>query len=626
LVNLLRGWSGEIPASSPSRKRWLRVDMRIDSLAHYRVTAPLNAANAIQAVRTAPFRNTLFREEDGAYFSSLHGELWLEVAFAKSGKGEFKLTPYAMATPVGAASTELTIPLVDNIPRAFTIERQADKLSVLSNEMEPGQPVVGIYTERKAYFYPHGIPVQAGQHLASSQCITIDFPEDSHKLIAWNATPSKNDSRAYARIRQQAIALGTPSFLSYGHQQWTANGPASKQYKLPERGFYLIRIKIPAGGLAIWKAMDENRQLYAANTELRLVEFRVETGNLVLVNTAGENQFFVELISIAGEEKMNSSSEPLQLTLEKGIEKSFSHRGEIIVQLPQIEATTPPPALPYEGAVEEVSWYGASGLLKTDLQSGEILASPSKATETISRYKLGGFLIIRHGAGWIKLNLAERDSVFARKWEAEQRPQNPIELSKPVEVTLKDGLNWFAFTFHENVHVRFQSDQPMVGIVKAGEQIINYKTAFEALDWDMPLKPGKYFLGLRGLANAPLDGVRITCSSRSIDVLTEKSPPTISLAPNETRILRFTLPEQKIIGIGLRTQKEVVQARLYDGDWRLINRGKQQFKTLEKGDYYLWLHVPSSQDATTCTPILVGQEAPPNQPPEAVVRRIVEER
>jgi hypothetical protein len=131
---------------------------------------------------------------------------------------------------------------------------------------------------------------------------------------------------------------------------------------------------------------------------------------------------------------------------------------------------------------------------------------------------------------------------------------------------------------------------------------------------------------VRGLAGESAEGARLIYSFRNIDVLAEKSPPTISLAPGETRLFRFTLPEQKIIGIGLRTQKEVVQARLYDSEWRLLNRGKQQFKTLEKGDYYLWLHVPLDQAATVCTPILAGQEAPPNQPPESVVRRIVEGR
>ncbi len=611
----LRNWSGEVPASSISRKRWFRVDMRADSLGHYLVAAPQNAANPIQSVRAALFANTLFQQEEGNYFSSLRRELWLEVAFAKSGKGEFKLTPYTLAQ-----EKELSIQFAGNHPRAFALNTPSNRLSVFTIEMDPGQPLAGIAATIKGYFYPHDIPVQAGQYLAPGKCITADFPEDSHKLIVWNAASARDGSRTYAKIRQQTIPLSDRATLKYGHQQWSSTQPGAMQYNLPDKGRYRLRVKIPAGGIAIWKPVEGERRIFAAETDLHLVELSAASGNLFLADLTGGRQFFVELIGIEG-----TGQELLPLALDKGLEQSFPSAGEIIVPLALHEAAQRV-ALYYDGAVEEVSWYSAGGILKTDLSSGELLLSSPRERETMSPNKLGGFLKIRHRGGWIKLNLAEKDNAFARKWGYDLRPQNPVDLNKPVEVTLKDGVNWFFFTLNDNLHVRIQSDKGMVGIIKAAEQVINYKTDFAALDWDMPLQPGKYFLGVRGLAGESTEGARLTYSFRNIEVLAEKSPPTISLAPGETRLFRFTLPEQKIIGIGLRTQKEVVQARLYDSEWRLLNRGKQQFKTLEKGDYYLWLHVPLDQDATVCTPILVGQEAPPNQPPESVVRRIVEGR
>ncbi len=611
----LRNWSGEVPASSISRKRWFRVDMRADSLAHYLVAAPQSAANPIQSVRAALFANTLFQQEEGNYFSSFRRELWLEVAFAKSGKGEFKLAPYSLAP-----DKEMTMQSVGNIPRAFSVNTPSNRLSVFTIEMDPGQPMAGIFSARAGYFYPHDIPVQAGQYLASGKCITVDFPEDSHKLIFWNATSARDGSRTYAKIRQQTIPLGGRAILQYGHQQWTAKEPGSKQYSLPDKGVYHLKIKLPNGGIAIWQPVLGERQVYAAETDLQLVDFRAEPGNLILADLAGGKQFFVELIGVEG-----AGKESFQLALDKGLEKTFANAGGIVVPLALHEATQPV-ALYYDGTIDEVSWYSASGILKTALSSGELLIASPRETETVAKPRLGGFLKIRHRGGWVKLNLAEKANAFARQWEHDLRPQNPVDLNKPVEVTLKDGVNWFAFTLNENLHVRFQSGKGLVGIIKAEERIINYKTDFAALDWDMPLQPGKYFLGVRGLAGESVAGARLTYSFRNIEMLAEKSPPTISLAPGEMRLFRFTLPEQKIIGIGLRTQKEVVQARLYDSKWRLINRGKQQFKTLEKGDYYLWLHVPLDQDATVCTPILVGQEAPTNQPPENIVRRIIEGR
>ncbi|MGH7456365.1 MAG: hypothetical protein ACRENG_33755, partial [bacterium] len=380
---------------------------------------------------------------------------------------------------------ELSIQFAGNHPRAFTLNTPSNWLSVFTIEMDPGQPLAGIAATTKGYFYPHDIPLQAGQYLAPSKCITVDFPEDSHKLIVWNATPARDGSRTYAKIRQQTIPLGDRATLKYGYQQWSSTQPSAMQYNLPDKGRYRLRVKIPAGGIAIWKPVEGERQIFAAETDLHLVEFSAASGNLFLADRTGGRQFFVELIGIEGTEQ-----ESLPLALDKGLEQSFSSAGEIVVPLASHEATQPV-ALYYDGAVDEVSWYSAGGILKTDLSSGELLFSSPRETEAVSKPRLGGFLKIRHRGGWIKLNLAEKaapggDNAFARKWGYDLRPQNPVDLNKPLEVTLKDGLNWFSFTLNENLHVRFQSDKGMVGIIKAEERIINYKTDFAALDWDMP--------------------------------------------------------------------------------------------------------------------------------------------
>ena len=48
--------------------------------------------------------------------------------------------------------------------------------------------------------------------------------------------------------------------------------------------------------------------------------------------------------------------------------------------------------------------------------------------------------------------------------------------------------------------------------------------------------------------------------------------------------------------------------------------GKQQFLKLDKGTYYLWIRIPSSAEGTECTVFLFGQEPPPNEPPEKLVK------
>jgi hypothetical protein len=136
----------------------------------------------------------------------------------------------------------------------------------------------------------------------------------------WNAIlPQREDgSRTYAKIRQQTIPLSDRATLKYGYQEWSPTQPGSMQYGLPDKGRYRLRVKIPAGGIAIWQPVEGERQLFAAETDLHLVEFSATSGNLFLADLTGGRQFFVELIGIEGTGQVS-----LPLALDQGLENHF---------------------------------------------------------------------------------------------------------------------------------------------------------------------------------------------------------------------------------------------------------------------------------------------------------------
>jgi len=120
--------------------------------------------------------------------------------------------------------------------------------------------------------------------------------------------------------------------------------------------------------------------------------------------------------------------------------------------------------------------------------------------------------------------------------------------------------------------------------------------------------------------------INLIYSLKPVKNLEEDMRPTVYLAPGESSIFSFSIPTERKIGLGIKTQKEVVQAKLYDSDWNLIGEGEQQYLNLEEGLYYFVLHVPISEEAVSCTPILVGQKAPPDLPPEEVIKKIIGKR
>jgi hypothetical protein len=111
---------------------------------------------------------------------------------------------------------------------------------------------------------------------------------------------------------------------------------------------------------------------------------------------------------------------------------------------------------------------------------------------------------------------------------------------------------------------------------------------------------------------------------RSLPTVSETRPFTAYLGPGESRLLRFDVARKGEYGIGLRMDRETAEARLYDAAGRVAAQGKQQFVKLAPGVYHIWLRVPEGSAGTAATVLVFGQEAPPNEPPERLVKWIVE--
>ena len=311
-----------------------------------------------------------------------------------------------------------------------------------------------------------------------------------------------------------------------------------------------------------------------------------------------------------------------ELTLESGIEKWFSKPGEITLELPTLRPDCDSISLYYEGNIRNITLFSSKGVIKENVKDGEVLWVSSEEANK----NFGGFLKISHGIGGIKINLVRDDKVFESKWEHSLRVFRTLDLSNPTELYLTDKINWFSLNLTETKHISLKSKREMIGVLLKENKIVHYFSAFEGFDWQIALNPGEYKLGLRLMDYEPPGKINLVYSLKTVRTLEEDMRPTVYLTPGESSIFSFSIPTKRKIGLGIKTQKEVVKARLYDSEWNLIGEGEQQYLNLDKGLYYLVLHVPVSEEAVSCTPILVGQKAPPDLPPEEVINKIIGKR
>jgi hypothetical protein len=235
-------------------------------------------------------------------------------------------------------------------------------------------------------------------------------------------------------------------------------------------------------------------------------------------------------------------------------------------------------------------------------------------------------LALRHGPGKAQLDLCDASSpaaVMACKWSAGLAPSGPQTLAPSSLSALRDQVNWFAFALRDTQHVNLSAPSPLAALLLKDGAPYRYQEAWERFNWDLPLPPGKYSLGIRPFAGASLAGNSLAGLFRPIPTVTETRPFTAFLGPGESRLLRFDVAREADFGIGLRMGKETVEARLYDAEGRVVAQGKQQFVKLIPGVYHLWMRVPEGSEGTEVTALAFGQESPPNEPPERLVKWII---
>ncbi len=130
---------------------------------------------------------------------------------------------------------------------------------------------------------------------------------------------------------------------------------------------------------------------------------------------------------------------------------------------------------------------------------------------------------------------------------------------------------------------------------------------------------GEASVAIRGLAGAALYGeLRV---SRSVPVrLGEGLGPDTLLSGGGTAWFSLPVTRPGPLGLGVRATAERVDAVLMDATGRELARGLVFSRDLEPGDYLLALAQPPGAPPVRARPVVVGLVAPPEGPPDEVIR------
>lgn len=601
------GLTGQAERLGADHRAWFKIDLGAHAPGHFRAGSDQNPLSGIAASIAL---DSGFIPESAGWFGASGQYAWVELRFEQAGRFRVKLTPMALEH-----LAPLAMPLIGGRPRVFETRMLPGSLGLLSVETDGSHPLAGLSARsgsKSGQFKVRGVSVNQALWIGPGRAATVSLPADERRAVIWNSLPPTDGTQPTARLTWTELPLVDGGALHPGVSAWTPGKPSARVNHLAKGSPVRLRITLPPRSAAFIQRGDGSTVLECSFEEEPIVrEFITDGGELYLLGLSDQAAFDIATFALGAEDRAGALADQ---SLAAGTPWQAKLAREGATLLPLAAKVDKPLGLHYRGSVRGADWIGADGMLRPDLENGQGVGP-------------GGILRLDHGAGWAKLDLCEgqtQAAVMACKWGAALSPSGPAEISQSMLVKLHDRINWFAFTVADSArHVNFSAPLPLAALILRDGTPAHYQEAWEGFNWDLPLAPGRYVLGIRPMAGSSLEGGPLSVLFRNIESLGEKRPFTAYMGAGETRLLRFDVAKKGDFGVGLRMTRETAQARLYDARGYLVHQGKQQFMTLKPGRYYLWLRVPEDAEGTDVTANLFGQEPPPNEPPEKLVKWII---
>ncbi|NLD93291.1 MAG: hypothetical protein GX639_11560 [Fibrobacter sp.] len=592
--NAKNGLDGKVIKTGDTYCAWFKVDLEKFAPGNF---IAKQGRNGVSGIGVSVSLDTMFTVENGYRFTSSEQYAWIEMHFDNDGRFDVSLEPDVLRE-----NRQFTVAFNGNRPSIFETETGKNQVGFCIAETDGYHPFAGVVTNNTSnVFNIRGKNVDQGHWFGNGTCAVAVLPGDNNKVVFWNAVAPLDGTTASAKVSWYNVTLQDELQKTAGAINWVAAKQTARVYKVKNES---MRVTIP-GGNALVFVNDQGKRIvyYVPGEDPGIQEIHAASGDLYLIALTNNAEF-----NIASFE--NDPQNNTDITVFKGYERNNLYQGSSRFHLGTANDKS---FLFYRGAINGVDWVRQDGILVQNIGNGSS-AGP------------GGYLDIHHDAGWSSLCLSKSDAIHdicVAKWGYPLQGKTIKQITKSSAVRLRASDNWIRFTITDTAHVNVSLPVSSAAILMKDTIALNYTESESSLNWDIPLVPGTYSIGVRAINGATCDGQMVNVLIRSIEILSEKKPFNGNLTPGESRLIGFDITKKSDYGIGLRMNKETVLASLFNSLGILIAQGKQQYLNLDNGRYYLRLGVPYDAEGTNCTVYLFGQEPPPDEPPENLVKWII---
>ena len=516
------------------------------------------------------------------------------------GRGWLILAPYektqhlTLEPFVLSTGTVKTVEL-GQLPFAFDLENENDGPLLLEVNSIGGQIGAMAYTSDGQFgseFHWHGMGMAPSKTAA--------------------AVPSKGKYRAKIwqtreTVETEKVHLSTHTFrmeerIQFG-QVRSYEGPikpgSAKAFVL-DKSSQTYELLLTGGLVAfVWDGKHA-RALVAAHDNTQ-ESITVPGGELFIVNRGDEAGLF----------RVEKKREPVKTVQafdsKQGFEGVFTEAGTVSLLIDEVK--------------DQKELFVAGDAVRSRLLGNDGIIREGERFQA-SRAK--GILELSYGPGYVKVweaNPQEKDLAFMGK-----RPRRVKGLSEGL-ATLEHRSQRWMFDLERPAYIITDSDGLGVTALLADQKIlatsIGSSNKGRQLRYFLP--PGDYQLWTR-----PLEGTTQTGNIRLLKVFpkpldTASDSPRL-IRPGEIQVFTFSVTVKGKVGVGIRTESDELDARLFDNQFKLLASSPVMIQELELGEYLLTVEtIPQAPAPIQYTPVVLGNAGGRQEIPEEVISEYLTE-
>jgi hypothetical protein len=199
------------------------------------------------------------------------------------------------------------------------------------------------------------------------------------------------------------------------------------------------------------------------------------------------------------------------------------------------------------------------------------------------------------------------------------KDRRPTTISSPSVVPLAGLAQSLKVTVGQPTFLHLATSIPVLANVAATGNSGRLQVFPNGADLSLYLPAGDSMIDLQAADAGGLSG-SATLTMTDIVPIGEGLGPRQRLAPGDSRLFSFVVPDERDIGVGVRGSADIAHCRLLDANGSELGSGVVQMLHLQKGTYLLAVDVPADGSSIDVQPALVGIAKPDGSPPDDVKR------